>query len=66
VEEVLAGVEDEDVSLVELDAAALEDGLEEEELAAGAEELEGAAVVCGAVVAACEEGVEEGLGVALG
>jgi hypothetical protein len=65
VEEVFVGVEDEDVSPVELDAAALEDGLEDEELAAVVEELDGA-VVCGVVVAACEEGVGVGLGVALG
>lgn len=57
VEEVFAGVEDEDVAPVELDVAALEDGLEEE-LAVELEVLDGAAVVCGVVVCApCEEGV---------
>jgi len=60
VEKIYAGVEDGDVSPVELDAAALEDKLEEE-LAAGVEELDGAAVV-----AACEEGVGVALGVAFG
>lgn len=65
-EEVLAGGEDEDVAPLELVAAALEDGLGDDELAAG-EELGDAAVVCGAVVCAgCEEGVGVGLGVALG
>lgn len=60
-EEVLVGVEDEDVAPAELDAAALEEVLEDE-LAAGAEELDGAAVDCGAVVgAACEVGVGVGL-----
>jgi hypothetical protein len=65
-EEALAG-EDEDVAPAELDAAALEDGLEEEELAAVVELDGAAAVVCGVVVgAACEEGVGVALGVALG
>jgi len=64
-EEAFVGVEDEDVTPAELDAAALEDVLEEDELAAGVEELDGAAVVCGVVVgAACEVGVGVGLEVA--
>jgi hypothetical protein len=69
VEVAFAGVEDEDVAAAELDAAALE-GVFEDELAAGAEELEGAAVDCGAVVgAAWEVGAGVGLevvGAALG
>jgi len=56
-------VEDEDVVPAELDAAALE-GVLEGELAAGVEELDGAAVDCGAVVgAAWEVGVGVGLAV---
>ena len=67
VEEALSGVEDEDVGAVELDAAALEDRLEEDELAAGVEELDGVVVVCGVVVGvACEEGGGGELEVALG
>lgn len=66
-EEVLAGGRDEDAAPVALVAGALEDGLEDGELAAGVEVLAGAAVVCAAVVgAACEEGVGVGLAVALG
>jgi hypothetical protein len=62
-EEEVFVVEDEDVSPAELDAAALEDAPEDELV--GVEELDGAAVVCGAVVgAACEEGVGVGLEVA--
>jgi hypothetical protein len=54
--------EDEDVAPGELDAAALEEL--EDELAAGVEELDGAADDCGAVVgAACEVGVGVGLAV---
>jgi hypothetical protein len=60
-EEALVGVEDEDVAPAGLDAAALE-GVLEGELAAGVEELAGAAVDCGAVVCgACEVGVGVGL-----
>lgn len=67
-EEALAGG-DEDVAPAELDAAALE-GVLEGELAAGVEELDGAADDCCAVVgAACEVGAGVGLelvGAALG
>lgn len=60
-EEALAGA-DEDVAPAELDAAALEGVLEEDVLAAGVEELDGAADDCCAVVgAACEVGVGVGL-----
>jgi hypothetical protein len=63
-EEVFAGVGDEDVAPAGLDAAALE-GVLEGELAAGVEELDGAAVDCGVVVCAtCEVGVGVGLEVA--
>jgi hypothetical protein len=68
-EEVFVGLEDEDVAPAELDAAAVE-GVVEGELAAGVEELDGAAVDCGVVVcAACEVGDGVGLevvGAALG
>lgn len=60
-EVVFVGVGDEDVATAELDAAAVE-GVVEDELAAGVEELDGAAVDCGAVdCAACEVGVGVGL-----
>jgi hypothetical protein len=58
-EEALVGVEDEDVTPVELDAAALEDVVEDE--LAGVLELDGAVVACGAVVGVAEEGVGVGL-----
>lgn len=58
---VFAGVE-EDVAPSELDAAALE-GVFEDVLAAGVEELDGVADVCGVVCAACE--VEAGVGLEL-
>jgi hypothetical protein len=68
-EEVFVGLEDEDVAAAELDAAAVE-GVLEDELAAGVEELDGAAVDCGVVdCASCEVGVGVGLevvGAALG
>jgi hypothetical protein len=63
-EELLLSVVDEDVALVALDAAAFEDVLEEDELAAGLEELVGAGVVCGVVVCACDADVGVGLEVA--
>jgi hypothetical protein len=55
-------VEDEDVAPAELDAVSLEDVLEEDELAAGVAELDGAVVDRGAVDrTACEMGVRMGL-----
>lgn len=60
-EEVFSGVE-EDVAPAELDAGAL-DGVFEDAFAAGVEELDGVAVVCGVVCAACE--VETGAGLEL-
>ena len=50
-EEVGLVVVDEDVALVALDVAALEEALEEDELAAGVEEPDGGAVACGVDVA---------------
>lgn len=60
-EVAFAGAEDDDVAPAELDAVSLEDELEGA-LAAGVEELDGAAVDCGAVdCAGCEVGVGVGL-----